>query len=186
MYICINIGLTRVLSAVCVFVCCVCVDLRSSRPHHLHNGQEFAPSPLTPAVRPPETEPPFTPPPFTPSFTLPFILPASLTPKKSNAHGQRTRFRPLHDIVIRQTRATYGGLCGMPACGQAVGCGVCDTPELWHGTAGLCARGRACAGAAEFLHTFTHMVCGPSLHSQRRSHCHSDLQHLSNLRIKRT
>jgi len=31
----------------------------------------------------------------------------------------------------------------MPACGQAVGCGVCDTPELWHGAAGLCARVRA-------------------------------------------
>jgi len=29
--------------------------------------------------------------------------------------------------LITQTRATYGGLCGMPACGQAVGCGVCDT-----------------------------------------------------------
>jgi len=45
----------------------------------------------------------------------------------------------------------YGGLCGMPACGQAVGCGVCDTPELWCGAAGLCARVRACAGAAESL-----------------------------------
>jgi len=42
----------------------------------------------------------------------------------------------------------------MPACGQAVGCGVCDTPELWCGAAGLCARVRACAGAAESLHTY--------------------------------
>jgi len=41
----------------------------------------------------------------------------------------------------------------MPACGQAVGCGVCDTPELWRGAAGLCARVGACAGAAEFVHT---------------------------------
>jgi len=42
---------------------------------------------------------------------------------------------------ITQTRATYGGLCGMPACGQAVGCDVCDdTPELWRDAAGLCAR----------------------------------------------
>ena len=57
---------------------------------------------------------------------------------------------------ITQTRATYGGLCGMPACGQAVGCGVCDTPELWCGAAGLCARVRACAGAAESLHTYIH------------------------------
>jgi len=46
-----------------------------------------------------------------------------------------------------------GGLCGMPACGQAVGCGVCDTPELWCGAAGLCARIRACAGAATYIHT---------------------------------
>jgi len=56
-------------------------------------------------------------------------------------------------------RATYGGLCGMPACGQAVGCGVCDTPELWRGAAGLCARVRACAGADESLHTYIRRVC---------------------------
>jgi len=51
-----------------------------------------------------------------------------------------------------------GGLCGMPACGQAVGCGVCDTPELWRGAAGLCARVRvrACAGAAE-IRIFTYI-----------------------------
>ena len=47
----------------------------------------------------------------------------------------------------------------MPACGQAVGCGVCDTPEpeLWCGAAGLCARVRACAGAAESLHAYIQM-----------------------------
>ena len=45
-------------------------------------------------------------------------------------------------------------VCGMPACGQAVGCGVCDTPEFWCGAAGLYARVRACAGAAESLHTY--------------------------------
>jgi len=44
----------------------------------------------------------------------------------------------------------------MPACGQAVGYGVCDTPELWCGAAGLCARVRACAGAAESVHTYTY------------------------------
>jgi len=37
-----------------------------------------------------------------------------------------------------------------------VGCGVCDTPELWCGAAGLCARVRACAGAAKSLHTYMH------------------------------
>jgi len=35
-----------------------------------------------------------------------------------------------------------------------VGCGVCDTPELWRGAAGLCARVHACAGTAESLHTY--------------------------------
>jgi len=42
--------------------------------------------------------------------------------------------------VENASLATYGGLCGMPACRQAVGCGVCDTPELWRGAAGLCVR----------------------------------------------
>jgi len=37
---------------------------------------------------------------------------------------------------------------------RAVGCGVCDTPKLWCGAAGLCASVRACAGAAESLHTY--------------------------------
>jgi len=37
-----------------------------------------------------------------------------------------------------------------------VGCGVCDTPELWCGAAGLCARVRACAGAAESLYIHTY------------------------------
>ena len=45
------------------------------------------------------------------------------------------------------------GQCEVPACGQAVGCGLCDTPELWRGATGLCARVAvgACAGAAESL-----------------------------------
>jgi len=52
----------------------------------------------------------------------------------------------------------------MPACGQAVGCGVCDTPELWCGAAGLCARVRACAGAAEslYIHTYIHKRVNPN------------------------
>ena len=37
-------------------------------------------------------------------------------------------------------------------CLRTMECGVCDTPELWRGAAGLCARVRACAGAAESLH----------------------------------
>jgi len=67
---------------------------------------------------------------------------------------------PRGKTTTTQTRATYGGLCGMPACGQAVGCGVCDTPELWRGAAGLCARVRACAGAGESLHTYIHTSLG--------------------------
>ena len=61
-----------------------------------------------------------------------------------------------------QTRATYGDLCGMPACRQAVGCGFCDTPELWRGATGLCARVRACAGATKYVHTYTHTCCAVS------------------------
>jgi len=52
--------------------------------------------------------------------------------------------------------------CGMPACGQAVGCGVCDTPELWRGAAGLCARVRVCAGAAKSVHAYMPTkLCSP-------------------------
>jgi len=42
--------------------------------------------------------------------------------------------------------------------GQAVGCGVCDTPELWLAwrRGPVCVRVRACAGAAESLHTYIH------------------------------
>ena len=45
-----------------------------------------------------------------------------------------------------------------------VGCGVCDTLEFWRGAAGLCARVRSCAGAAEYLlftyyvHTYTYFI----------------------------
>jgi len=63
-----------------------------------------------------------------------------------------------------QTRAIYGGLCGMPAsadCGHAVGCGVCDTPVLWRGAAGLCVRVRACGAVVPptlyiYIHTRTY------------------------------
>jgi len=41
-------------------------------------------------------------------------------------------------------------------------CGVCDTPELWCGAAGLCACVRACAGAAESLHAYIHTGAGGS------------------------
>jgi len=36
---------------------------------------------------------------------------------------------------------------------QAVGCGVCDTPELWRGAAGLCAPIRACWFCRIHIHT---------------------------------
>jgi len=60
-----------------------------------------------------------------------------------------------------QTMATYncGGLCGMPACGQAVGCGICDTPELWRGAAGLRAHvhARVLVPPNLCLHTYIHI-----------------------------
>jgi len=78
------------------------------------------------------------------------------TRRTGESHGRRRRL---------QTRATYGGLCGMPACGQAAGCGVCDTPELWCGAVGLYARVRACAGAAESIHTYIHATGSTSFSS---------------------
>ena len=43
----------------------------------------------------------------------------------------------------------------MPACEQAVGCGVCDTPELWCGAAGLCARdARVLVPPNLYIHTY--------------------------------
>jgi len=61
-------------------------------------------------------------------------------------------------------------MCGMPACGQAVGCGVCDTRELWHDAAGLCARVRACAGAAESVRTYIYTTALVS-NLQRDAEC---------------
>jgi len=48
----------------------------------------------------------------------------------------------------------------MPACEHAVGCGDCDMPELWRGAAVLCARVRACNGAAKSLHIYIHTEVG--------------------------
>jgi len=47
---------------------------------------------------------------------------------------------PLPLWSTAQTRATYGGLCGMPACGQVVGCGVCARRS-----SGVWRRGPVCA-----------------------------------------
>jgi len=106
-------------------------------PHHVHQrGAPTAPKGPKAAPRPPggggPPPPPFLPPPAPPP---PPFLPFPL--------------------VDHKTRATHGGL-GLPmvglwnacACGQAVavGCGVCDTPELWRGAAGqsVCACTRVC------------------------------------------
>jgi len=48
-----------------------------------------------------------------------------------------------------------------------VGCGVCDTPELWRGAAGLCARVRVCAGAAECICTYTYICSDTSTRASR-------------------
>jgi len=66
----------------------------------------------------------------------------------------------------------------MPACGQAVGCGVCDTPELWRGAAGLCARVRACAGAAESLHTYIHTKVCTQPHTGKQGEATSQHSHI--------
>ena len=62
-------------------------------------------------------------------------------------------------------------------------CGVCDTPELWCGAAGLCARVCACAGAAKYLHTYTqtYLSLVPCLHSSNNSSC--KLQVVSTLSV---
>jgi len=52
---------------------------------------------------------------------------------------------------------------------------VCDTPELWRGAAGLCARVRACAGAAESLHTFIHRACSSADATRGRIHRRQDI-----------
>jgi len=59
----------------------------------------------------------------------------------------------------------------MPACGQAVGCGVCDTPELWRGAAGLCARVCACA-SAESLHTYIRVAATRNTKGDQNTHTH--------------
>jgi len=66
-------------------------------------------------------------------------------------------------LFATQTRATYGSLCGMPACGQAVGCGVSDTPELWRGAAGLCCvrvYARVCWCWCRRICTYIHTCSG--------------------------
>ena len=77
---------------------------------------------------------------------------------------QVTIGHPIGWSLIGRARAYFTWLSTppMPACGQAVICGVCDTPELWRGAARLCARVRACAGAAESLHTYIHTLPTPT------------------------
>ena len=43
----------------------------------------------------------------------------------------------------------------MPACGQAVGCGVCYAGALWRGAAGLCAR--TCTRVRWYRRIFTYI-----------------------------
>ena len=55
-----------------------------------------------------------------------------------------------------------------------------DTPELWRGAAGLCARVRACAGAAESLHTYmpihTTHTCIQAQLKHTNTHTHTQKQ----------
>ena len=48
--------------------------------------------------------------------------------------------------------------------------GVVSATELWRGAAGLCARVRVCAGAAESLHTSKHRHRGGGANTAKRLH----------------
>jgi len=63
--------------------------------------------------------------------------------------GNQTPFTKLKTPVIYPHMPLW-----VPVCGPAVGCGVCVTPELRRGAAGLCAPVRSCAGAAESIHAY--------------------------------
>ena len=82
--------------------------------------------------------------------------------RRSSGVAPRACVRVYARVLVPPNLYIHGGLCGMPACGQAVGCGVCDTLDLWCGAAGLCARVRACAGAAESLHTYISTILARS------------------------
>jgi len=63
-------------------------------------------------------------------------------------------------IVERSPGPMVVCLCGMPACGQAVGCGVCDTPELWRARRGpVCACTRVCWCRRIFTYTSIDSPC---------------------------
>jgi len=66
--------------------------------------------------------------------------------RTDNIHTQQTvytlySYRPLRSLwSITQTRATYGGLCGMPACGHALGYVVAATRRSSGVTPRACVR----------------------------------------------
>jgi len=72
-------------------------------------------------------------------------------------------------------RATYGGLCGRgPVCGQAVRCGVCDTPEACGVAPRACARvyARVLVPPNIYIHTYIrHTVGGGSYQQAERGDC---------------
>ena len=77
-------------------------------------------------------------------------------PLRNTRHPLSTTTPPLPFWSTTATRATYAMAYveRLPA-DTPWDRGVCDTPELWRGAAGLCARVRACAGAAESVqHTY--------------------------------
>jgi len=58
----------------------------------------------------------------------------------------------------------------------AVGCGVCDTPELWRGAAGLCTCTRVCWCPAESLHSYT-TSCTYYIHDIHHTYTHTQYIH---------
>jgi len=69
---------------------------------------------------------------------------------------------PPYLVGHTQTTAIYGGLCGMPACGQAVGCGMClclrHAGALAWRRGPVCACMRVCWARRNFTNTDIHAL----------------------------
>jgi len=80
---------------------------------------------------------------------------ASLTPQTPHGlwfSGLRRRGLFRHGPRAGTTRRLHTTHTGRPCLRTSrVGCGVCDTPELWRGAAGQCARVRVCVRACDVL-----------------------------------
>jgi len=112
--------------------------------------------------------------------------PSRLTPPHPHPHPWqvKVKVRPLALGRPHRLGLPYGGLCGMPACGQAVGCGVCDTPEAWR-RGPVCARVRACAAGcwcrAESVYVYIHTYTYTPLITTPPTHTHTVYTHTTHI-----